>query len=164
MGLAESTIASISLGASIAGAIGSIAGGWISDATGRPRGSLAVFYGLMAVPTVLLATRFESSTGTAGVTVTALVAAVTSYNMFYGMRQAAFAGVFMRITNPAVAATQFTGYMSLANVGLTYSGLWQGRFADAHGYGATLFLDAAIGLIGAVVLPWVRQRSSATAR
>ncbi len=159
MGLPERTIASISLAASIAGAFGSVAGGWISDATGRPRVSLAVFYGLMALPTLFLASRFTSGQGTAGVTIPAFLVAIAGYNLCYGMRQAAFAGVFMRITNPAVAATQFTGYMALSNLGLTYSGLWQGRYADAHGYASTLVLDAAVGLIAVGVLPWVRKSS-----
>ena len=32
--------------------------------------------------------------------------------------------IFMGMTNPAVAATQFTAYMAISNLAISYSNLW----------------------------------------
>lgn len=156
--MSQERIAAISLTATIVGAFGCLLGGSISDWSGRPRTCLAVFYSLTAVPTYLLATRFESNQGVAGVTTEALAWALVSYYFFMGARQGVFTGLFMRITNPAVAATQFTGYMALQNLAMTYSSLWQGRFADSSGFAATLTLDAALAFVALPALYWVRGR------
>lgn len=154
----QERIAAISLGATIVGAFGCLLGGWTSDWSARPRTCLAICYSLTAVPTFLLSTRFESDQGVAGVTTQALVWAMVSFFFFKGAQQGVVTGLFMRITNPAVAATQFTGYMALQNLAMTYSSLWQGRFADTSGYAATLTLDAALAFVALPALFWVRGR------
>ncbi len=156
----ESTIASIALASNIAGALGSLFGGWISDKTGRPRTCIAIFYAATALPTLYLASRFLTHDTTtpesvAGLTLTVFAVSVTFYNLFYGMQQGVVTAVFMRITNPAVAATQFTGYMALHNLALTYSSLWQGRMSEGSGYATTLRIDAALAFVALTVLPFV---------
>lgn len=160
MNQSESTIASLALAASVAGALGSLFGGWISDKTGRPRTCIAIFYGLTAVPPLYLAAHFLTSAtsppeSVAGVTLTVFAIAVTSYNLFFGMQQGVVTAVFMRITNPAVAATQFTGYMALHNLALTYSSLWEGRASESLGYATTLEIDAGLAFVALLVLPFV---------
>ena len=59
----------------------------------------------------------------------------------------------MDVTNPKVAATQFTAYMALMNLAISYSAAWQGRAIEALGYPATLALDAALGLLSVALLP-----------
>lgn len=155
----EQLMGTVALLNNLGGALGAVAGGWIADRTGRPRTCIAVFYALTTVPTVLLATGFTvSEGGMAGVTVSMFVAASISYTFFYGMQRGTVTAFFMRITNPAVAATQFTGYMALMNMAISYSNVWQGRYSEAHGYAPTLFLDAALALIALTVLPWMRAR------
>ena len=63
--------------------------------------------------------------------------------------------VFMGLTAPVVAGTQFTGYMALKNLMYTYSANWQGRFAEGHGYAATLFRDGWIAFLPLLVLPFL---------
>jgi hypothetical protein len=64
--------------------------------------------------------------------------------------------VFMGLTSPLVAGTQFTGYMALKNLAYAYSSAWQGRWADLHGYAATLFLDGWITFLPLLTLPFLR--------
>jgi hypothetical protein len=47
----------------------------------------------------------------------------------------------MDITTPAVAATQFTAYMALMNLCISYTATWQGYVVERIGYPSTLVLD-----------------------
>jgi hypothetical protein len=51
----------------------------------------------------------------------------------------------MDITTPKVAATQFTAYMAMLNLTISYTAVWQGWAIEKLGYPATLTLDAALG-------------------
>lgn len=155
LNMSEQLIGTVALLTNIGGALGAVTGGWIADRSGRPRTCLAIFYGLTAISTAYLATQF-TGTGMAGVTVPMYIAIIVSYTLFYGMQRGTATGFYMRLTNPAVAATQFTGYMALMNLAISYSGIWQGRYAEAHGYAPMLFLDAGVGLLGLLVLPFMR--------
>jgi predicted MFS family arabinose efflux permease len=75
----------------------------------------------------------------------------------YGTRTA----LFMDVSNPAVAATQFTAYMSLLNLGIAYSAWWQGRVIERLGYPKTLLLDAALGSVCVLLLPWMAKPRAA---
>jgi PAT family beta-lactamase induction signal transducer AmpG len=66
------------------------------------------------------------------------------------------AAVFMGLTNPLVAATQFTGYMALRNLVISYTNVWQGALADSHGYAAVFYLDAALVLLPVLLIPFLR--------
>ena len=76
----------------------------------------------------------------------------------YGTR----AALFMDLTNPRVAATQFTLYMALTNLTLSYSSQWQGYAVDHVGYPNTLMIDAAVGLVCLLLLPFISKRTVAT--
>lgn len=76
--------------------------------------------------------------------------------LMYGTRTA----IFMQISNPNVAATQFTAYMALMNFVTAYSAWWQGFTVMKWGYGTTLFIDAAVGLLCLAVLPFLREKRS----
>ena len=62
----------------------------------------------------------------------------------------------MDITSPAVAATQFTAYMALMNLCISYTAAWQGYAVERIGYPATLVLDSLVGLVGLALLPMMR--------
>ena len=72
----------------------------------------------------------------------------------------------MRLSNPAIAATQFTGYMALHNLTYTYTSLWQGRFADLYGYARALTLDGWLAFVPLLLLPLLKvpKRDPETAR
>ena len=82
---------------------------------------------------------------------------MATQGLMYGTRTA----VFMQISNPAVAATQFTAYMAMQNLVTSYTAWWQGVVIESHGYPITLFIDASTGLICLAVLPFLFQKAVA---
>ena len=80
--------------------------------------------------------------------------------LMYGARSA----LYMDLSNPAVAGTQFTAYMSLMNLAISYSAWWHGKAAAAWGYPATLLADAAYGPVCLLILPLTLPKLAAVAR
>lgn len=155
--LSESVIAAIAFLSNAAGGLGALAGGWISDRFGNPRACIAASYVLTGVTTLFLSAQWG------GIGATGFAVFVIAYFGFFGFQYGAASGMYMRLSNPAVAATQFTAFMALRNLPFSYSSAWQGAYVDAHGYATTLRLDAALACAGLVVLYWVtpyRTRSA----
>jgi hypothetical protein len=88
--------------------------------------------------------------------------AVMIYMAFQGMMYGTRIAVFMRIVNPDVAATQFTAYMSMMNLVIVYTALWQGYVIKNFGYATTLFIDGTVGLICIALLPMLHQPKRAS--
>ena len=80
-----------------------------------------------------------------------------AFSIFNGLMYGTRTALFMDIVTPAVAATQFTAYMSLLNLVIAYSAAWQGACAKAIGYPRTLALDAMVGLVCLVFLPFLKK-------
>ena len=80
------------------------------------------------------------------------------YAFVQGLTYGSSTALFMDITTPAVAATQFTAYMALGNLATSYTATWQGFSAEHYGYPLTLGLDAAVGLICIATLPLLGPR------
>ncbi|NQV38643.1 MAG: MFS transporter [Candidatus Marinimicrobia bacterium] len=154
IGMTEQQIATFTFFGTIIAAAGCILGGWISDRVGH-RKALSVWYVLTVIPSLFLASKFLGSEGTAGITLMIFIIASLSYSFTSGLIQGTRTALFMGLTNPRVAATQFTGYMALSNLVYSYSSLWQGRLADTSGYANTMYLDCAIVLIPLVVIPFL---------
>jgi predicted MFS family arabinose efflux permease len=85
--------------------------------------------------------------------VSAFWIAVLSYSVFQGLYYGVRSALFMDITTPKVAATQFTAYMALMNLTISYSAAWQGWAAEHWGYPVTLAVDAVFGLVCLTLLP-----------
>lgn len=66
----------------------------------------------------------------------------------------------MGLTNPAVAATQFTGFMALSNLTIAYTNNWQGYVAENFSYSTVLWIDGALVLIPILVLPFMTPREA----
>jgi MFS-type transporter involved in bile tolerance (Atg22 family) len=154
LGMSEERIALLSLSTSIAAALGCVVGGWVSDRVGH-RASLAVWYGMTAVPTLYLALRLWGGTGVEGVTPNLYFAIAVTWSVASGLQYGTGNAVFMTLSSKSVAATQFTGYMALKNLALTYSNLWQGKVASLHGYSRALLLDGLFAIVPILVLPFV---------
>ena len=58
-----------------------------------------------------------------------------SYAVFQGLMYGTRSAIFMDVTNPAVAATQFTAYMAMMNLAIAYSATLAGH--RDRGAGAT---------------------------
>lgn len=146
LGMKESQIATLNGWSTVLAAAGCILGGFISDRIGH-RKALSAWFVLTTLPTIWLSTRFAGAEGMAGVTLTDYWVAALSYSLASGLITGTSAAVFMGLTSPFVAATQFSGYMAMRNLVYTYSAAWQGWFADLRGYADVLRLDAAIAFI-----------------
>jgi len=160
LGMDENQIAKLTMFGTVFAAAGCIIGGWISDRVGH-RKALGVWYVLTTIPTFFLARQFIGVEGTAGVTIDLFFYVSIAYSFASGLQQGTSTAVFMGLTSPAVAATQFTGYMALHNFVYSYSSLWQGKYADIHGYAKVLFMDGWIAFIPLILLPFLKPRKQA---
>jgi PAT family beta-lactamase induction signal transducer AmpG len=164
-GMNDDQVAALSLATTVVGAAGMVVGGWLSDRLGRRR-TLAVFLVMMSLPALYLMWILQRAgytmpraPGSApmpeliGHLWIAGVAYAAAMGLMYGPRTA----VFMDITNPRVAATQFTAYMAMLNVGIAFAATWQGMAVEAFGYPITLLADAAFGLVSLPLLPLLQR-------
>jgi PAT family beta-lactamase induction signal transducer AmpG len=165
IGMSDATIGTLGLFGGALNAAGCIVGGWLSDRHGR-RGTLSAFVVTTAVPTLALAWLMYSighvmpvppgsSPPLTGTLLAAFVAITFTYSFMQGLTYGGSTALFMDITTPAVAATQFTAYMALANFATTYTATWQGASVDHFGYPTTLVLDVVVGMLCIALLPWM---------
>ncbi len=172
LGLSDPQVATLNLWTAIASAIFCVIGGWISDRIGR-RLALGLFIFAMSVPTMILAWQMQQAGWVMPVSITmpdrpipsALLVqqfwiASIAYAVFNGLMYGTRSALFMDVTVPRVAATQFTAYMALLNFAIAYSARWQGAALARWGYPVTLALDAALGLACLLLLPWMTRRQA----
>jgi PAT family beta-lactamase induction signal transducer AmpG len=170
VGMDDDSVAWLSLWSQVISAACMVGGGLLSDKLGRRR-TLAVYFVLMSLPVlylmgVLTAQHWIMPVGpavagvAARVAAPALVTAVWVATLLYavgqGLMYGARSAIFMDVTNPKVAATQFTAYMALLNLSIAYSATWQGIAIEALGYPKTLLIDALTGLLCLAVLPLIK--------
>jgi PAT family beta-lactamase induction signal transducer AmpG len=175
LGLDDNQIAQLNLASTVIFAFACVAGGWLSDRFGRRR-MLALFIFLTLLPTLWLAwtmlqahwimpvelKQANRPQPSAALLATFWMASI-SYSVFQGLYYGVRSALFMDVTTKAVAATQFTAYMAMSNLVVTYTSWWQGQAIVRWGYPVTLAMDAAIGAIVLFLLPLMGPRRS-TAR
>ena len=165
LGLNDTQVGWLNLWAAVISALGCIAGGWLSDRFGRRR-MLALFLVATAIPTAWLALEMQrygwihvvppqaaSRALPPGALVAAFWIAVLTYSVPQGLMYGTRTALFMDVTTPRVAATQFTAYMAMLNLVIGYSASWQGWAVERWGYPKTLATDAALGLVSVALLP-----------
>lgn len=168
LGLDDTRVGLLNLWSTVISATGCVAGGWISDRFGRRR-SLALFVFATTLPTLYLAWAMQQAGWVMPISPqqpdrpvppAALVglfwALTLVYNAFQGLYYGVRSALFMDITTPRVAATQFTAYMAMQNFVISYSANWQGWLVERWGYPRTLMADALFGLAGLALLPFMR--------
>ena len=165
LGLDDTRVGLLNLWSTVISALCCVAGGWISDRMGRRR-SLALFIFGTTLPTLYLAWAMHRagwimpvppSMANRPVPAQALIVAfwatVLIYNVFQGLYYGVRTALFMDITTPRVAATQFTAYMAMQNLVIGYSATWQGHLVERWGYPRTLVADSVFGVVGLALLP-----------
>ncbi|WP_405236174.1 MFS transporter [Lentisalinibacter orientalis] len=157
LGMSDSQIGTLNIYAMITSGAGCVAGGWLADRLGKRR-MLALFYALTTLPTLWLAVALGGGTGVEGVTINQYFAVAIAFYLCMGLHYGVGAAIFMGLTNPAVAATQFTGFMALQNLTISYSNAWQGVAVDAWGYSAMFYLDAALVAVPILLIPFLTDR------
>ncbi|HYQ95726.1 MAG TPA: hypothetical protein VER38_01795, partial [Candidatus Eisenbacteria bacterium] len=86
-----------------------------------------------------------------------------AYAVFQGLMYGVGTAIYMDVTTPAVAATQFTAYMALCNIVYSYTSTWQGHALGRWGYPMTLTLDGLFGLVSLALLPFMGRLGRAEA-
>lgn len=155
-GLGEDQVAALTTYNTIIGGIGCLIGGVLADRFGV-RKVLAISILLTAIPAIVLANG-AAQAGITSVSVEVFYASIILHGLFYGMVFALSAAIFMGFTNPVVAATQFTAFMAMTNLTLSYSSYWQGMAAERIGYTGMLLLDALLILAALLLLPFLKSR------
>lgn len=168
LGMNDSQVGSLNLWSSVISGVFCVVGGWLSDRFGR-RGTLAWTMAATAIPTLMLAMSMREHgwihpvpTGgpdrpvAPGALVQMFWLSVLVYNVFQGLYYGIRTALFMDITTPRVAATQFTGYMAMMNLAISYSATWQGWAVERWGYPLTLTADALFGLVCLACLPFMK--------
>jgi PAT family beta-lactamase induction signal transducer AmpG len=179
LGFDDDRVATWNLWTTLAQSAGCIIGGWLSDRLGRRR-SLTWFIFSMTPITLWLAwTLWQAGwihpvdpAKRADLLIPAAIVGVfwistLLYSLACGLMYGARAAMFMDVSNPRVAATQFTAYMALMNLGISFSGWWLGWAVEDYGYPQSLLADALIGLLCLIFLagmgPIKAQKSAAPA-
>lgn len=144
-----------------------VLGGWLSDKLGRRR-MLALYITGMSLPVIYLMLALKQhgydmprEPGSAPIPelVRALWISSLGYAVFQGLMYGTRSAIMMDVTNPAVAATQFTAYMAMANLAIAISATWQGIAVEAWGYQATLIVDACVGPLACLLLPAMARKA-----
>ena len=165
LGMKDAQIAALNLWSTVVSALGCVAGGWLSDRLGRRR-MLAVYIAAMSIPTLYLAAEMQKAGWIMPIDVRALArplppqwlmgtfwVAIITYSVFNGLMYGTRTALFMDVTTARVAATQFTAYMAMLNLVISYSANWQGVALAHWGYPKTLMLDSVAGLACLLLLP-----------
>ncbi|EHR69221.1 Major Facilitator Superfamily transporter [Burkholderiales bacterium JOSHI_001] len=170
VGMSDDSVAWLALWTQVISAVFMVVGGQLSDRWGRRR-TLGVYLSLMSLPAlymmgVLLDHQWvmpvpqNAAEGARRVAPAALVTAVwvatLTYSVAQGLMYGTRSALLMDVTNPKVAATQFTAYMAMMNLVISYSAAWQGIAIETLGYPKTLLIDAITGLLCVALLPWIK--------
>ncbi len=164
LGLSDRQIGMLGITSAVLSAGFCVVGGWLSDRFGRRR-TLAIFIVCTTLPSFYLAHQLQQfgwvnpvDPGSANrpVAPPELVSLfwtlVIAYSTFQGLMYGVGTAIYMDVTTPRVAATQFTAYMALSNLVYSYTSAWQGHAMQRWGYPITLTLDALFGLVSLILL------------
>ncbi len=168
LGMNDDQVANLNLSCGLVNAAFCVIGGRWSDRFGRRR-TLFIYLAGMSLPVWWLSFQLQSAGWVMPVSpsaanrpevpaslVSALWMASIVYNMFNGLMYGTRSAIMMDVTNPKVAATQFTAYMALANLAIAYTAQWQGIAAESIGYPRTLLLDGLLGLLCLMFIPFLK--------
>lgn len=170
LGMGNDEIAALNAWAGVVTALAMIAGGYLSDRFGRRR-MLFLYIACMGLPPLYLAGLLSQhgwimpvAPNAANrpevpvVLVTALWVATIVYKLINGFMYGTRSAICMDVTNPRVAATQFTAYMALMNLTIAYSAAWHGIAIEAWGYPKTIVVDAIVGLVTLALIPFMARK------
>jgi MFS transporter, PAT family, beta-lactamase induction signal transducer AmpG len=166
-GMNDDQVGLLNLWSAIISAGAMVIGGWLSDRWGRRR-TLAAYTAAMSLPVLYLMWELQRHgyvmpRAPGGPPVAALLLplwiATLSYSVFQGLMYGTRSAIMMDVTNPRVAATQFTAYTAMMNLAIAITASWQGVAVEAWGYPITLLVDALVGPLGLLLLPAMKRQA-----
>jgi PAT family beta-lactamase induction signal transducer AmpG len=170
LGMGDSEIGLLALVSAIISAVGCVVGGYLSDRFGRRR-MLAIYVACTALPSLILAylmyrhgwimpvdMKMTDRPVPPDVLLTGFWVVNIVFSVFQGLYYGTRTALLMDICTPSVAATQFTAYMAVLNLVISYSAFWQGKAIVTWGYPTTLVIDACFGLACLAFLPLMRKK------
>ncbi len=160
-GLESSQIARLQIFNTIAASMGCLLGGVLGDRFGIKK-TVATAYFLTALPTFLMATLI-SRYGLQAIPPATFWSTIVVHGFFFGMAYGVRNAIFMGMTNPAVAATQFTAFMGMANLAISFANFWQGAVAERIDYATVFYLDALFAVLVLLIIPFLRGREERSA-
>jgi len=171
LGLDNDEVAKLNAWSAVVAAASMVAGGYLSDRLGR-RLMLSIYIACLGLPVLYLMSALTQHGWIMPVSpnapnrpevpaalVTALWIATLVYNVFNGLMYGTSTAIYMDVTNPRVAATQFTAYMALANLTISYSAAWQGIAIEAWGYPRTMLVDVIFGVACLALIPFMARKA-----
>lgn len=174
LGMSDGLIANLTLIGSVFCAAGCVTGGWLADKFDR-RLMLGIFCFSTSIITLLVAYVFWREHWILPVTpgpdaikpsqflFWSFIVLGTVFGYFHGLTYGTKAALMMDVCKPEVAATQFTAYMALANLVISYSNLWQGKLVTRLGYPTVFVIDAVLGVLCVCFLPLMAKKHVAEA-
>ncbi|HUR87513.1 MAG TPA: MFS transporter [Ramlibacter sp.] len=165
LGMKDDEVGSLNFWTNVTSAACMVLGGWLSDRLGR-RITLAWYLFFMSLPVLYLMwilhqAGYVMPRTPGGAPIPELIHQLWIANMFYSVFQGLMYGtrsaIMMDVTNPRVAATQFTAYMAMMNLAIAFAATWQGVAVEAWGYPTTLLVDAIVGPLCCLLLPAMKQ-------
>jgi PAT family beta-lactamase induction signal transducer AmpG len=173
LGLDDNEVAKLNAWSALISAVAMVVGGYLSDRFGR-RLMLSLYIAAMGLPVLYLMAKLTEYGWVMPVSptmpnrpevpaalVTALWVASLVYSVVNGLMYGTRSAICMDVTNPRVAATQFTAYMALMNLTISYSAAWQGIAVEAWGYPRTMLVDVIFGMACLVAIPLMTHKSGA---
>lgn len=149
LGLSTERIGDLLLfGATPGMVLGALVGGRIADRLGARRG---VVVGQVSVVASVIAVALQTQ-GPAG---PPLVAALLVFYIGIGLFVASSYALFMRLTDPGLAATQFTSFMAMTNLCEVWAVATAGGLIARHGYGPGFAAMAGVSLAALPLLLWL---------
>lgn len=155
-GLSENQIAALRIYNTIAAAGGCILGGLAGDRFGAKK-VVALAYLLTAIPTLILGLQI-AQVGLRSVPIDLFYGLIIAHGVFYGMAFGVRTSIFMGMTNPAVAATQFTAFMAMSNLAISVGNYWQGTIAERFDYSTVFYFDSLFAVLAILAIPFLRER------
>jgi PAT family beta-lactamase induction signal transducer AmpG len=152
LGFSEQQVASLATLGGIAGALGSLLGGVLGDRLGCRRTLLGACLGVAG-----LNLAFSACQGLWG-HYPLLLTYTTVEGILVGVIYATSLALFMDLTNPRVAATQFQIYMALLNAKDAWAQKLGGRLAERMSAPAMFGLAAIVEVLPLLLLPWLDAR------
>ena len=169
LGMSDGLIARLTLLGTLVTAPSCVLGGFLSDKFGR-RKMLMLFVVGTVVPTLILAWGMHTQGWIFPVPMDMAdrpeptrflfylyVGVGLLYALFQGLIYGTKSAMFMDICHPSVAATQFTAYMALMNLVISYSTWWQCKLVSRLGYPVVLVLDVVFGMLCLGLIPFMSK-------